>query len=143
MIITLAALLVGLVALSGGAYLLAGVVAKLFGAAGMPPEFGAAVANLLVLMLVVLMISASLLTVAERKWAALIQNRIGANRIRVFGSALGGIPFLIADALKMLTKERFQPGESTKFLFNLAPILSFAPIFALFAIIPVGPELPL
>jgi NADH-quinone oxidoreductase subunit H len=43
----------------------------------------------------------------------------------------------------MLTKERFQPALSTKFLFNLAPILSFAPILALFAIIPVGPEVPL
>jgi NADH-quinone oxidoreductase subunit H len=143
MIITLAALLVGLVVLSGAFYLAAGGLALLFAKAGLPPAFGAAVANLLTLMLVVLMISSSLLTVAERKWAALIQNRIGANRIRVFGSALGGIPFLIADALKMLTKERFQPGESTKFLFNLAPILSFAPIFALFAIIPVGPSLPL
>jgi NADH-quinone oxidoreductase subunit H len=143
MIITLAALVVGLVGLSWLFYLAAGALALLFAKAGLPPAFGAAVANLLTLMLVVLMISASLLTVAERKWAALIQNRIGANRIRVFGSALGGIPFLIADALKMLTKERFQPGESTKFLFNIAPILSFAPIFALFAIIPVGPSLPL
>jgi NADH-quinone oxidoreductase subunit H len=94
-------------------------------------------------MLVVLMISASLLTVAERKWAALIQNRIGANRIRVFGSALGGIPFLIADALKMLTKERMRPAAASKFLFNIAPVLSFAPVFALFAIIPIGPSVPL
>lgn len=143
MIITLAALLVGLVVLSGAFYLLAGTLAKLFAGVGLPPQFGAAIANLLTLMLVVLMISASLLTVAERKWAALIQNRIGANRIRVFGSALGGIPFLIADALKMLTKERMRPAAASKFLFNLAPVLSFAPVFALFAIIPIGPSLPL
>ena len=114
-----------------------------FAALGLPPAFGAAVANLLTLMLVVLMISASLLTVAERKWSALMQDRIGANRIRVFGSALGGIPFLIADALKMLTKERFRPAAASKFLFNLAPVLSFAPVFALFAVVPVGPQLPL
>jgi NADH-quinone oxidoreductase subunit H len=81
--------------------------------------------------------------VAERKWAALIQNRIGANRIRVFGSALGGIPFLVADALKMLTKEPMRPAAASKFLFNIAPILSFAPVFALFAIVPVGPPLAL
>jgi NADH-quinone oxidoreductase subunit H len=143
MIITIAALLVGLVGLSWAFYLAAGALALLFARLGLPAQYGAAVANLLTLMLVVLMISASLLTVAERKWAALIQNRIGANRIRVFGSALGGIPFLVADALKMLTKERFQPAAATKFLFNLAPILSFAPVFALFAIVPVGPELPL
>jgi NADH-quinone oxidoreductase subunit H len=90
------------------------------------------------MMLVVLMIPGSLLSVAERKWSALIQNRVGCNRIRVFGSALGGIPFLVADALKMLTKERFTPDRRTKFLFDLAPVLAFAPIFALFAIVPVG-----
>jgi NADH-quinone oxidoreductase subunit H len=109
----------------------------------MEPAYGAAIANLLTLLLVVVMISATLLSVAERKWSALIQNRIGANRIRVFGSALGGIPFVIADALKMLTKEKFQPALSSKFLFNLAPVVSFAPILALFAIIPVGQEVKL
>jgi NADH-quinone oxidoreductase subunit H len=143
MVVVLAALLAGLVLLSAGAYWLAGKLAVLFAALGMPPEYGAAVANLVTLMLVVLMVSGSLLSVAERKWSALIQNRIGANRITVFGSALGGIPFLVADALKMLTKERFQPGLASKFLFNLAPVLAFAPVFALFAVIPVGPELAL
>ena len=68
--------------------------------------FGASVANVVTILLVILMTCAALLTVAERKWSALIQNRVGANRIKVFGSALGGIPFLAADALKMLTKER-------------------------------------
>jgi NADH-quinone oxidoreductase subunit H len=143
MIVVLVALLAGLVLLSAGFYWLAGVFALGFARLGMPPSFGAALANLLTLLLVVVMISATLLSVAERKWSALIQNRIGANRIRVFGSALGGIPFVIADALKMLTKEKFQPALSSKFLFNLAPVISFAPVLALFAIIPVGPEVKL
>ncbi len=143
MIVVLAALLAGLVGLAWAFYLAAGWLALAFARMGAPPSFGAAIANLVTLMVVVLMLSASLLTVAERKWSALIQNRIGANRIRVFGSALGGIPFLAADALKMLTKERFTPALSTKFLFNLAPVLSFTPIFALMAIVPVGPAVPL
>jgi NADH-quinone oxidoreductase subunit H len=105
--------------------------------------FGASIANVVTLMLVVMMVSGSLLTVAERKWSALLQNRIGANRIRVFGSALGGIPFLIADALKMLTKERVEPTGRTRLLYELGPILAFAPVFALFAIVPVGPALPI
>lgn len=110
---------------------------------GVPAEWGAAIANLVTLMLVVLMITGSLLSVAERKWSALIQNRIGCNRIRVFGSSLGGLPFLVADALKMLTKEKFTPDLRTKFLFDLAPVLAFAPVFALFAVVPVGAPVPL
>jgi NADH-quinone oxidoreductase subunit H len=143
MIVVLAALLAGLVGLSAAFYWVAAKLALGAAALGLPPQYGAAVANVLTLMLVVVMISATLLTVAEHKWSALFQNRIGINRIRVFGSALGGIPFVLADAVKMLTKERFQPALATRFLFNLAPIISFAPVFALFAIIPVGPPVPL
>jgi NADH-quinone oxidoreductase subunit H len=40
----------------------------------------------------------------------------------------------------MLTKEDFVPGTANKFLFNLGPILAFAPVFALFAVVPVGPS---
>ncbi len=143
MILVLGGLLAALVGLSAAFYLAAGALALLFARLGMHPQYGAAIANVVTLLLIVVMVPGSLLSVAERKWSALIQNRIGANRIRVFGSALGGIPFLVADALKMLTKERFQPALATKFLFNLAPVLAFAPILALFAIIPVGPEVPL
>jgi len=143
MILFFGALLAGLIGLSAVFYLLAGKLAVFFASHGLPPEWGAAVANLLTLMLVVLMLTGSLLSVAERKWSALIQNRVGCNRIRVFGSALGGIPFLLADAVKMLTKERFSPALRTRFLFDLAPVLAFAPIFALFAVIPVGPAVSL
>lgn len=144
MVVFLGALLVGLAGLSALFYLAAGGLAYVFAEyLGAPPSFGAAIANVLTLMLVVMMISGSLLTVAERKWSAMIQNRIGANRIKVFGSALGGIPYLAADALKMLTKEGTQPRGRTRVLFELAPALAFAPVFALFAIIPVGPAIPL
>src|SRR5512138_361977 len=100
MIVFLAAFFAALVGLSYAFYLLAGVLALGFAKAGAPPEWGAAIANLVTLMLVVLMVPGTLLSVAERKWSALMQNRIGCNRIRVFGSALGGVPFLVADALK-------------------------------------------
>jgi NADH-quinone oxidoreductase subunit H len=124
-----------------GGYLLAAVLAKVFSGWGMPPEYGTTISNVLIVMMVVMMLSTSMLTVAERKWAALIQNRIGANQIKVFGNSLFGIPFFVADALKMLTKERFAPAGRTKFLYELAPIISFVPIFALFAVVPVGPPI--
>jgi NADH-quinone oxidoreductase subunit H len=143
MCITFAALAALLVALGGAFYWLAAQVGAIFGAKwGVPfVAWGASLVNVVTVMLVIVMVSSSLLSVAERKWSALIQNRIGANRITVFGNPLGGIPFLVADAVKMLTKERFLPAGRTKFLFDLAPVLTFAPIFALFAVIPVGPPI--
>jgi NADH-quinone oxidoreductase subunit H len=151
MSLTLALLVAGLMALSAAFYWVAGALGwgfnAWFGEAGrVDPalvHFGASLGNVLTLMMVVLMISGSLLTVAERKWSALMQNRIGANRITVFGNPLGGIPYLAADALKMLTKERTDPGARSPFLFDLAPMLSFAPVFCLFAIVPVGPPVDL
>ena len=140
MAIVIGAVLGGLVVLSAGFYLAAGALAGLAVRLGVPPSYGAALANVLTLMLVLVMVLASLLTVAERKWSAAMQDRIGANRIKVFGSAIGGVPYLLADALKMLTKENTVPATRSRLLFELAPVLSFVPVFALFAVVPVGPQ---
>src|SRR5512137_2710549 len=138
--LVIGAVLTGLVGLFYAFYALAALAAKGAVALGLPGFYGSAVANALTLMAVLLMTMAALLTVAERKWSAAMQDRIGANRIRVFGTALGGVPYLAADALKMLTKESIYPAARSKFLFEAAPVLAFAPTFALFAVIPVGPE---
>ena len=122
------------------AYLAAGALAGVAVGWGLPAAYGAAVANLVFLMLVFLMIASSGLTIGERKWSAMMQNRIGPNRIRVLGNPLGGLPYLVADALKMLTKENIEPSARSKLLYELAPIIAFAPAFALFAVVPVGPE---
>jgi NADH-quinone oxidoreductase subunit H len=140
MVIVIGAVLGGLVALGAGFYAAAAGLAGLAVWLGAPPSYGAALANILTLMLVLVMVLASLLTVAERKWSAAMQDRIGANRIKVFGSAVGGIPYLLADALKMLTKENAVPATRSRLLFELAPVLSFVPVFALFAVVPVGPQ---
>jgi NADH-quinone oxidoreductase subunit H len=104
--------------------------------------------NMIVLMLVFVMIIATLLTLAERKWSALMQDRIGPNRARIGlpglkNQSLAGLPFVLADSLKMLTKEAFSPKNANRFLFNLGPMLAFAPVFALFAIVPAGPSVDL
>jgi NADH-quinone oxidoreductase subunit H len=132
---------VAMVLLSRAIYLAVGWVEELFTRLGAPPTYGAAVANVVILMAVIVMTTAAALTVAERKWSAMIQNRVGPNRIRLFGKfSVGGMPFLIADALKMLTKENIEPAQRSRFLFDLAPMASFAPAFALAAVIPFGPE---
>ena len=141
-------LLVALVALGAIGYLGIGGAAWLLGGAGdwnpIGAFLGASLSNILVITLGLLMTAAALLTVAERKWSALLQNRIGANRIKVFGRfSLGGIPYVLADALKMLTKERIEPRGNTRLIYQLAPVLSFAPVFALVAVVPIGPPLAL
>jgi NADH-quinone oxidoreductase subunit H len=80
----------------------------------------------------------------ERKGSALIQNRIGANR----ASLVGILPFntgivntLMADPVKMFTKEDFVPAGADRRLHALAPFLAVFPVFVTFAVIPFGDEL--
>jgi NADH-quinone oxidoreductase subunit H len=112
---------------------------------GLAPALG----TILCLILILVMITATLLTLADRKWSALMQDRVGPNRARfsiipwLRDKPLKGIPHIAADVLKMLFKEDFIPEGALgdKWLFNLAPLLAFAPAFMLFAIVPVSPEL--
>ena len=52
-----------------------------------------------------------------------------------------GLFHAIADFLKMLSKEEFIPEGANKFLFNLAPYLSFTFALVGFAAIPIGGQL--
>jgi NADH-quinone oxidoreductase subunit H len=102
------------------------------------------VTNLLILVLGFVMIIATFLTLAERKWSAMMQDRIGPNRATIGlpglrGRPLGGVFHVATDAIKMLTKEDFRPKIADPLLFGLATILAFAPVLALFAVVPVGP----
>ena len=44
---------------------------------------GEGIGNIVALILVLIMVTATLLTMAERKWSALMQNRVGPNRARL------------------------------------------------------------
>ena len=80
----------------------------------------------------------------ERKGSALIQDRIGANRANIFGVMpfnLGLINTLIADPLKLLTKEDVVPAGADKFLHFLAPFLAVFPVLVTFAAVPFGDQL--
>ncbi|HYV48894.1 MAG TPA: complex I subunit 1 family protein [Myxococcaceae bacterium] len=127
------------------------IIALLFGLMAAAYAISAALedlgwlSNLVLLMVVFVMIIATLLTVAERKWSAMMQDRIGPNRARIAlpglkDRSLGGLPHVASDALKMLFKESFIPKNANRVLFNLGPVLAFAPVFALFAVVPAGPS---
>jgi NADH-quinone oxidoreductase subunit H len=86
----------------------------------------------------VIMVGVALLTLMERKVSAWMQNRRGPNRV---GPA--GLLQPAADGLKNILKEETFPALANRWLFLLAPALSFIPALLLFAVIPFGAPLPL
>ncbi len=82
---------------------------------------------------------ATVLTWVERKFSAFMQNRIGPNRANIGNIRLGGLLHMIADPIKMLTKEAFTPNTPNPWLFRLAPFMAFVPALVVFATIPFGP----
>ena len=94
----------------------------------------------LAVIFMVLQVSALLLWV-ERKGSALIQNRIGANRAAILGIGpvnLGFLNTLVADPVKMFTKEDFVPAGADRVIHQLAPFLALFPALVTFAAIPFG-----
>src|SRR5436190_11195789 len=90
----------------------------------------------LVLILVVVMASlgiAMYTTFAERKVAAIMQDRRGPNRAGIFGLFQP-----LADGLKLFFKEEIIPDFSSKFLFILGPCLAMLTAMMTGAVIPWG-----
>lgn len=93
------------------------------------------------LVLIVGIISVSLViamyeTYAERKVAAVIQDRIGPNRAGPFG-----ILQPLADGLKLFMKEEIIPNTSNRVLFILGPCLAMLTAMMTSAVIPWGDQL--
>jgi NADH-quinone oxidoreductase subunit H len=76
------------------------------------------------------------LTWVERRGAALIQDRVGPNRVGPFGLFQA-----IADAIKMFTKEGVTPRDADKTLFLLAPVIAAFAALSTFAVVPFGATL--
>ncbi len=89
----------------------------------------------------------TVLTWVERKQAAIMADRIGANRAYV------RIPFTqirliwwglfhgLADGLKMLFKEDFRAVPYDRVAYALAPWVTFVPVMLVFAVVPFGGSL--
>ena len=69
----------------------------------------------------------------ERRGSAMIQGRMGPNRVGPLGLLQA-----LADVLKFFAKEPFVPGTANKFYYNLAPIIAAVAPLAAFAAIPFG-----
>ncbi|MBC7789674.1 MAG: NADH-quinone oxidoreductase subunit NuoH [Anaerolineae bacterium] len=79
----------------------------------------------------VTLVGVALLTLAERKISAWIQDRHGPNRV-----GPGGLLQPAADGLKNIMKEETYPDAAYKPIFILAPMLAFIPALLTFAVIP-------
>lgn len=96
------------------------------------------VAVLLVLLKVIVvfvigLVATMLMVWFERKAIAGMQNRIGPNKAGPFG-----ILQTLADGIKLFFKEDLVPEKSDRFVFKLAPYLSFVPAFLVWSVIPLG-----
>lgn len=79
---------------------------------------------------------AAVLTWFERRLLGIWQDRYGPNRLGPFG-----IFQVLADMLKLLTKDDWVPPFADRFVFILAPTVIVIVMMLGFAVIPFGPEL--
>jgi NADH-quinone oxidoreductase subunit H len=84
---------------------------------------------------VVLMIVAYTV-LAERRVLALIQGRLGPNRV-----GYGGILQPFADLLKFILKEDIVPDKSTRFVYFLAPVVAIMAALMTMIVYPFGPSI--
>lgn len=85
----------------------------------------------IIALIIALVVVVIYLTYFERKVISYMQGRIGPNRVGPRGLLQ---PF--ADMLKLLTKELIFPTASNRYLFLIAPIISFTTALAGWAVIP-------
>lgn len=86
------------------------------------------------IVLAVVPIAGLYMTFVERKLAALIQNRVGPNRV---GPA--GLLQAVADGIKIFLKEQVVPNHVFKSIYFLAPTIGLICAMLSIAVVPFGP----
>jgi NADH-quinone oxidoreductase subunit H len=93
---------------------------------------------IIVAVFAITMVMAMYSTLAERKIAAWLQDRIGPNR-----AGKGGILQPLADGLKLFSKEEFFPNTPNRLLFITGPAIAMSTALMTSAVIPWGDKLHL
>jgi len=112
---------------------------------------GTSLAKTIFLIFLVVLPMVSYTVYAERRVSAMIQDRLGPNRVGFpisllgfkhdFSPFLGGLGQPVADAVKFLLKEDFVPAHVNKPYFWLAPCLAMIPSIVVLSAIPFGSSL--
>lgn len=94
----------------------------------------------IVIALVVVLTMVAYLSLAERKFSAAIQDRIGPNRTGIPFTNIGlfGLIQPLADGLKFVLKEQFVPANVYKFFYVIAPALTLMPALITMGLVPYG-----
>lgn len=87
----------------------------------------------LVLVLLGLVLVVALMVYGERRFLALLQDRLGPNRAGPFGLLQP-----VADTLKLLTKESFVPPFADRGVYTIAPVIVPLTVLLSFAVVPVS-----
>ena len=75
--------------------------------------------------------TAALMTLAERKFSAWMQYRVGPNRVGPFGLLQP-----LADGVKFIFKEEMVPDGANPWIFRLAPMMAAVPAMMTVAVVP-------
>ena len=75
--------------------------------------------------------TAALMTLAERKFSAWMQYRVGPNRVGPFGLLQP-----LADGVKFIFKEEMIPDGANPWIFRLAPMMAAVPAMMTVAVVP-------
>jgi len=86
--------------------------------------------------LVVVIVTAAMLIWVERRLLGFWQDRLGPNRVGPFG-----LLQVVADMIKIFTKEDWVPPFADRFSFVLAPTIIMIVILLSFSVVPFGPNL--